>query len=277
MHLNDFIIRHAKAEEVDLFIDILEETAEWLKAKGIKQWPPGMFRTAKSRAELLDAIAAKRCYLIDYYPSGKDSNRCNNGSSNHDNHNHNHNHKNNNYNNSNNNSNNNNNNNNNNGDHRDDDDGNGVCVIQGISTTTTWTDPTSQNAGLFVLNYEDDFDKDLWEGYVEDWKDAIYLHRLVLKKPFRGIGLTAKIIVFTEQKVKEAGRHYLRLDTLAANTGLRRFYRERCRGKEEDDDEEEEEEKEGGGGGRGGGRGLKELETVWNPTWGLEFARFEML
>ncbi|KAG0050523.1 hypothetical protein BGZ83_004685 [Gryganskiella cystojenkinii] len=111
-------------------------------------------------------------------------------------------------------------------------------------------------AGLFLLNYEDPFDALLWKGFVEDWLDAIYVHRLLIKKPFQGRGLTGKILSFAESKVKEAGRHYLRLDCLAKNIPLRRFYKEKCLGKD-----------------RGG---LNELTTIWNPDYQLEFARYEI-
>ncbi|KAG0200313.1 hypothetical protein BGX28_006572 [Mortierella sp. GBA30] len=111
-------------------------------------------------------------------------------------------------------------------------------------------------AGIFVLNYDDPFDELLWKGYVLDWKDALYLHRLVIKKSFQGAGLMSNIIAFAEEKVIEARRHFLRMDCIADNTALRRYYAERCRGKD-----------------RGG---FKELTIVWNPDLQLEFARFEI-
>ncbi|KAF9994399.1 hypothetical protein BGZ79_000842 [Entomortierella chlamydospora] len=113
-----------------------------------------------------------------------------------------------------------------------------------------------QIAGLFVINYDNSFDEILWKGFAEDWKDALYLHRLVIRKLYQGLGVTPKIVEFVENKVKEAGRHYLRLDCLAGNASLRRFYREKCRGREKG--------------------GLNELSTVWSPELELEFARFEI-
>ncbi|KAF9095733.1 hypothetical protein BGX27_001216 [Mortierella sp. AM989] len=194
-------VTHLK--EVDTFIDMLETAAEWLKANNIKQWPPGMFRNADSKAQILNAIAAQQCYMIDYRPSQVS---------------------------------------------------NGVTdIVDGKSNSEH---DNIQTAGLFVINYEDSFDEILWKGYVEDWKDALYLHRLVLRKPYQGVGLTPKIIEFVENKVIEAGRHYLRLDCLAGNAGLRRFYREKCRGCEKG--------------------GLNELSTIWNSEWELEFARYEI-
>lgn len=113
---------------------------------------------------------------------------------------------------------------------------------------------TFKTVGQFLLNANDPFDATLWSD-VEDWRDALYLHRLIIQEPFRGIGLTPKVMEFAEAKVKEAGRHYLRLDCLANSEPLRRFYRERCRGREK------------------GGYG--EVSTRWDPERQLEFARFE--
>ncbi|KAG0304633.1 hypothetical protein BGZ97_001393 [Linnemannia gamsii] len=201
MKLQDFTIRNTRPEEVDEFIDILEEAAEWLHSNNIKQWPLGMFRNPASRASMLTGIANKQYFTIDYHhhPSGT-----------------------------------------------------------GATATTVI-------AGLFVTNYDDSFDELLWKEYLtsqgKDWKDALYLHRLVLKTPFKGCGLTPKIVEFVEGKVQESGRHFLRLDCLADNERLRRFYRTKCRGVD------------GEGKEKGG---LNELPTVWNPELGLEFARFEL-
>ncbi|KAF9288177.1 hypothetical protein BGZ68_000720 [Mortierella alpina] len=115
---------------------------------------------------------------------------------------------------------------------------------------------TDTVAGLFVLNYDDSFDELLWGRYAEDWMDALYLHRLIIKKPFQGLGLMPSIVAFAEEKVKEEGRHFLRMDCLADNSVLRRYYRERCRGI-----------------GKGG---FKELTTVWNADLAMEFVLFEI-
>jgi len=120
-------------------------------------------------------------------------------------------------------------------------------------------DPTSavaEIAGLFLLNDEDSFDALLWKGFAEDWLDALYLHRLLVKERFQGCGLTGKVMAFAENRVQQVGRHFLRLDCLAGNLPLRRFYKEKCRGK-----------------GKGG---MSELTTVWNPELELEFARYEL-
>lgn len=118
------------------------------------------------------------------------------------------------------------------------------------------TGTMAEIAGLFLLNDEDPFDALLWKGFAEDWLDALYLHRLLVKERFQGCGLTGKVMAFAEDRVRQAGRHFLRLDCLAGNLPLRRFYKEKCRGK-----------------GQGG---MNELTTVWNPELELEFARYEL-
>ncbi|KAI8605000.1 hypothetical protein EDD21DRAFT_175088 [Dissophora ornata] len=172
-----------------------------------------MFRNPTSRAQILTAVDAQQCFMIDYRSSSSHfSLPASNGAS-----------------------------------HIGDN-------VNGNNNGSS-TSP-AEVAGLFVINYQDPFDERLWKGFVEDWKDALYLHRLVLQKPFQGVGLTPRIFEFVEQKVRDAGRHYLRLDCLAGNAPLRRLYAEKCRGK-----------------GKGG---LKELGTIDVPEWQLEFARFEI-
>ncbi|KAG0348971.1 rRNA-binding ribosome biosynthesis protein utp25 [Podila humilis] len=70
--------------------------------------------------------------------------------------------------------------------------------------------PTSTIAAIFALNYEDPFDEMLWAHYAKDWKDAIYVHRLVVESEFQGRGIVPKILEFTESLVEQEGKHYLR-------------------------------------------------------------------
>ncbi|KAF9922901.1 hypothetical protein FBU30_006976 [Linnemannia zychae] len=134
------------------------------------------------------------------------------------------------------------------------------CPSSGNPNIDTPDSTEYEMAGLFLINYDDPFDELLWKDYLaeqgQDWKNGLYLHRLVLMTPFKGIGLTSKIVEFAEQKVRESGRQFLRLDCMADNERLRRFYGQQCRGS-----------------GKGG---LIEQPTVWNPELELEFARFEL-
>ncbi|CAO3572317.1 unnamed protein product [Mortierella alpina] len=89
--------------------------------------------------------------------------------------------------------------------------------------------------GTFTLNYTDPFDEMLWKDLVEDWTDAVYLHRLVVEREYKGYGLGPKALVFAEQEGLKRGKHYLRLDCMADNKLLKAYYREKAHFKEFDD------------------------------------------
>ncbi|HEY8489680.1 MAG TPA: GNAT family N-acetyltransferase [Dehalococcoidia bacterium] len=54
--------------------------------------------------------------------------------------------------------------------------------------------------------------------------DAGYVHRLAVRRDRAGQGLGRWILSWAEERVRAAGRRYLRLDCMAANAGLRRYY-----------------------------------------------------
>ncbi|KAF8975218.1 hypothetical protein BGZ46_009323 [Entomortierella lignicola] len=122
-------------------------------------------------------------------------------------------------------------------------------------------------AAIFALNYEDPFDDMLWAPLLgsENWKDAIYVHRLVVEKQYQGKGIVPMILAFAEDLVPKKGKKYLRLDCRGNNPGLRKFYREKCRGKVI------------GADGIAKMEGLEERGTYTNPATGIEYARFERL
>lgn len=97
----------------------------------------------------------------------------------------------------------------------------------------------------------------------DGWKDALYVHRLVVEKDFQGRGIVPKVLKFTEELVPQKGKVFLRLDCRGNNPGLRKFYREKCRGFVHDGEEE------------GKVKGLEERGTYTNPTTGINYARFE--
>jgi ribosomal protein S18 acetylase RimI-like enzyme len=51
----------AQTDDLERYLDLLEETAEWLAARGIKQWPPGDFR--RSAAYYAESIAHEEVQL----------------------------------------------------------------------------------------------------------------------------------------------------------------------------------------------------------------------
>ncbi|KAF9957052.1 hypothetical protein BGZ65_002268 [Modicella reniformis] len=132
-------------------------------------------------------------------------------------------------------------------------------VVEHTSTETI--------AAIFALNYEDPFDDMLWSPLLgpDGWKDAIYVHRLVVEKPFQGRGIVPQVLAFVGKMVVQQGKVYLRLDCRANNPGLRKFYEEKCRGKILLEDGTEKV------------MGLEERDTYRNPATGIEYARFERL
>ncbi|KAI8604295.1 hypothetical protein EDD21DRAFT_402167 [Dissophora ornata] len=122
--------------------------------------------------------------------------------------------------------------------------GNAYFIIKNDHNTTTittvsglTTPPSSEGAiiGTFTLNYTDSFDEMLWKDLVEDWTDAVYLHRLVVEREYKGYGLGPKALIFAEQEGLKRGKHYLRLDCMADNKLLKAYYREKAQFKEFDD------------------------------------------
>ncbi|KAG0200312.1 hypothetical protein BGX28_006571 [Mortierella sp. GBA30] len=129
--------------------------------------------------------------------------------------------------------------------------------------------PTETIAAIFALNYEDPFDEMLWVPLLgpDHWKDAIYVHRLVVEKAFQGRGIAPKVLRFVEELVPQKGKTYLRLDCRGNNPGLRKFYREKCRGLVADEADGVEKVM-----GLGDEKG-----TYTNPATGINYARFERL
>jgi len=114
-------------------------------------------------------------------------------------------------------------------------------------------------AAIFALNYNDPFDEMLWAHFVDPWQDAIYVHRLVVEKPFQGQGIVPHVLAFVEQLIlaSKGEKRYLRLDCRANNPMLRKFYREKSRGRDVG--------------------GLEERGEYVNPATGIGYARFERL
>ncbi|KAG0348910.1 hypothetical protein BG004_003742 [Podila humilis] len=112
--------------------------------------------------------------------------------------------------------------------------GNAFFIIKN-DTASTSEPGSGAIIGTFTLNYTDPFDKMLWEDLVEDWSDAVYLHRLVVEREFKGYGLGPKALMFAEVEGLKRGKHYLRLDCMADNKLLKTYYREKAHFKEFED------------------------------------------
>jgi len=122
--------------------------------------------------------------------------------------------------------------------------GNAYFIVETSSISSAATSTSTDNdsnaneekiIGTFTLNYTDPFDQMLWEDLVDDWSDAVYLHRLVVKREYKGYGLGPKALTFAEQEGLRKGKHYLRLDCMADNKLLKAYYREKAGFKEFDD------------------------------------------
>ncbi|KAG0318572.1 hypothetical protein BGZ97_003557 [Linnemannia gamsii] len=118
--------------------------------------------------------------------------------------------------------------------------GNAFFIIKSSSTSTSTSTSASDNdnetiIGTFTLNYTDPFDQMLWTDLVEDWSDAVYLHRLVVEREYKGYGLGPKALHFAELEGLKRGKHYLRLDCMADNKLLKAYYREKAGFKEFED------------------------------------------
>ena len=90
-------------------------------------------------------------------------------------------------------------------------------VMPAIERGETWlAESDGDVAGSLVVQWEDPM---FWEGYP---LDAGYLHRLAVRRP--GTGLGARLLHWAEAHAAAAGKLFLRLDCVAGNEPLRRYY-----------------------------------------------------
>lgn len=76
----------------------------------------------------------------------------------------------------------------------------------------------TEAAGTLALQWQD---KPFWG---EQPPDAGYVHRLALPDRWIGTGLGKALLEWSENRVRTAGRQYLRLDCMAENPRLRAYY-----------------------------------------------------
>jgi ribosomal protein S18 acetylase RimI-like enzyme len=75
-------------------------------------------------------------------------------------------------------------------------------------------------AGTLALEWEDPL---FWG---DRPRDAGYVHRVAVRRAFAGRGLGARLVDWAAERVVARGRRYLRLDCMAQNARLRRYYEE---------------------------------------------------
>src|SRR6185312_15161044 len=81
--------------------------------------------------------------------------------------------------------------------------------------------------GTLTLQWED---KKFWGDVSED---AIYVHRIAIRRAYAGKGLGLRLLQWAESMVAKAGKTYLRLDCMAENAALCEYYERagfECRG-----------------------------------------------
>ncbi|HYV02300.1 MAG TPA: GNAT family N-acetyltransferase [Actinomycetota bacterium] len=54
--------------------------------------------------------------------------------------------------------------------------------------------------------------------------DGLYLHRFAVRRSASGTGVGAEALAWCEAEVRRRGRRFLRLDCVAENPGIRRYY-----------------------------------------------------
>ncbi|MBB3114604.1 ribosomal protein S18 acetylase RimI-like enzyme [Paenibacillus phyllosphaerae] len=80
-------------------------------------------------------------------------------------------------------------------------------------------------AGTFILMQEpSQWDLDLWGDEASGCSSAIYLHRLAINREFSGGGLGEAMMRWAEEGVSFTGKDRIRLDCIASNATLNRFY-----------------------------------------------------
>jgi ribosomal protein S18 acetylase RimI-like enzyme len=88
-------------------------------------------------------------------------------------------------------------------------------VARGETYVARYGDVT---AGTLALQWDDAF---FWG---ERPPDAGYVHRVAVRRAFAGAGLGARLIEWADREAAACGRRYLRLDCMAENQRLRKYY-----------------------------------------------------
>ncbi|MFC5472249.1 GNAT family N-acetyltransferase [Cohnella suwonensis] len=82
----------------------------------------------------------------------------------------------------------------------------------------------SKTAGMvMLLANPSPWDLELWEDRANDGA-AVYVHRLAVNRKFSGKGVGNRMMKWVEQQTPELSRTVIRLDCIASNEVLNRFY-----------------------------------------------------
>lgn len=75
---------------------------------------------------------------------------------------------------------------------------------------------------MIVRKTPSSWDNNLWGEKAKE--TAYYVHRLMIRRTYKGMELANKMLQFAEKQAALKGVPYLRLDTLATNVALNRLY-----------------------------------------------------
>lgn len=82
-------------------------------------------------------------------------------------------------------------------------------------------------AGMVILQQQpSEWDRNLWGLGQDDPGTSVYLHRLVVSRKYGGTGLGENILAWAESGVTYKGKDRIRLDCIAHNEVLNRFYQQ---------------------------------------------------
>lgn len=88
-----------------------------------------------------------------------------------------------------------------------------------------------QVIGTITVQAGSAFDEELWGD--ETLQDALYVHRMSVRRPFAGRGIGYVLLKWSEQLAASAGKTSIRLDCMADNSALCAYYERwgfTCRG-----------------------------------------------
>lgn len=88
-----------------------------------------------------------------------------------------------------------------------------------------------QAIGTITVQEGSAFDEELWS--YETLQDALYVHRLAVRRAFAGKGIGYVLLKWAEQLAANTGKAFLRLDCMADNAALCTYYERwgfTCRG-----------------------------------------------
>ena len=98
-------------------------------------------------------------------------------------------------------------------------------VYRAVEAGSCWlVEPTSGGPAIATVTLDADADLSLW--WPEEQPDqALYVHRLVVRRSEAHRHLGADILDWASEQVRDAGRKFLRLDAWTNNIGLHDYYR----------------------------------------------------